>query len=131
MKNKLFPILFLMLLLTAACGRKTVNYKQKMTGIWQVSNVGDILKASGDDMNHNADAIRNATINFQSNGKMIAKIGKLEQKGTWTVAEDGTALQMKADGIRFDERLPLNFDNELTIIIKNTGKKIVLKKING
>jgi hypothetical protein len=36
---------------------------------------------------------------------------------------------LKAEGLRFDEQLALNFENERTITIKNNGKKFVFKKV--
>ena len=115
----------------ASCGKKTINYKEKLEGIWQITNVADILKIAGDDMPHNAEAIRNATLAFESNGTLIANIGKLQQKGKWSVAKNGTTIMMKADGLKFDETLPLQFENERTIVIHNNGKKFILKKIKN
>ncbi len=128
MKNIIFHTIIIAFFI-ASCGKKTINYKEKLEGIWQITNVADLLKIAGDDISYNAESIRNATLAFEPNGTLIANIGKLQQKGKWSVAKNGTTIMMKADGLKFDETLPLEFENERTIIISNTGKKFVLKKI--
>jgi hypothetical protein len=68
---------------------------------------------------------------FQSDGKMICSMAQRNQTGTWNVSEDGNVIYMKGDSLPFDESLPLDFENEQSIIIMNNGKKINLKKIDG
>jgi hypothetical protein len=120
-----------MILFTAllSCGKKGIDYKEKLEGIWQLSNVPEVLKVSGDDITYNADALRTATIAFESNGELITNVNKLSQKGSWSVAEDGSVIMLKAEGLKFDEKFALNFENERTIMIKNNGKKFMFKKI--
>jgi hypothetical protein len=113
----------------SSCGKKSINYKEKLEGIWQLSNVPEVLKTSGDDISYNADALRTATIAFESGGKLITNVNKITQKGSWSVSDDGSVLMLKAEGLRFDEQLSLNFENERTITIKNNGKKFVFKKV--
>lgn len=113
----------------SSCGKKSINYKEKLEGIWQLSNVPEVLKTSGDDISYNADALRTATIAFESGGKLITNVNKITQKGSWSVSDDGSVLMLKAEGLRFDEQLALNFENERTITIKNNGKKFVFKKV--
>ncbi len=113
----------------SSCGKKSINYKEKLEGIWQLSNVPEVLKTSGDDISFNADVLRTATIAFESGGKLITNVNKITQKGSWSVSDDGSVLMLKAEGLRFDEQLALNFENERTITIKNNGKKFVFKKV--
>ena len=113
----------------SSCGKKSINYKEKLEGIWQLSNVPEVLKTSGDDISFNADALRTATIAFESGGKLITNVNKITKKGSWSVSDDGSVLMLKAEGLRFDEQLALNFENERTITIKNNGKKFVFKKV--
>ena len=113
----------------SSCGKKSINYKEKLEGIWQLSNVPEVLKTSGDNISYNADALRTATIAFESGGKLITNVNKITQKGSWSVSDDGSVLMLKAEGLRFDEQLALNFENERTITIKNNGKKFVFKKV--
>jgi len=113
----------------SSCGKKSINYKEKLEGIWQLSNVPEVLKTSGDDISYNADALRTATIAFESGGILITNVNKITQKGSWSVSDDGSVLMLKAEGLRFDEQLALNFENERTITIKNNGKKFVFKKV--
>jgi hypothetical protein len=113
----------------SSCGKKSIDYKEKLEGIWQLSNVPEVLKVSGDDFSYNADALRTATIAFESGGKLITNVNKITQKGSWSVSDDGSVLMLKAEGLRFDEQLALNFENERTISIKNNGKKFVFKKV--
>ena len=113
----------------SSCGKKSINYKEKLEGIWQLSNVPEVLKTSGDDISYNADALRTATIAFESGGKLITNVNKITQKGSWSVSDDGSVLMLKAEGLRFDEQLSLNFENDRTITIKNNGKKFVFKKV--
>jgi hypothetical protein len=112
-----------------SCGKKSIDYKEKLEGIWQLSNVPDVLKVAGNEMQYNADALRTATIAFESGGKLITNVNKLNQKGTWSVSDDGSVIMLKAEGLKFDEKYALNFENERTITIKNNGKKFVFKKI--
>ena len=126
--NNTFPVI-LVLVFLFSCGKKSIDYKEKLEGIWQLSNVPEVLKVSGDDIPYNADALRTATIAFESNGNLITNVNKLTQKGTWSVAEDGSVIMLKADGLKFDEKYALNFENERTIMIKNNGKKFMFKKI--
>lgn len=121
--------LFLLLFTIISCGKKSINYKEKLEGIWQLSNVPEVLKTSGDDISYNADALRTATIALESGGKLITNVNKITQKGSWSVSDDGSVLMLKAEGLRFDEQLALNFENERTITIKNNGKKFVFKKV--
>lgn len=127
MKTKLFYIAALFSLFISC--RKSTDYKEKLTGIWQLNNVPEVLKNSGDDIAYNAEVLRNATIAFESNGSLVTNISKLQQKGSWSVSDDGTILKMKAEGLKFDESLPLEFENERTIIIRNNSKKLVFKKL--
>ena len=125
---RLFSTIILLSILTS-CGSKQINYKEKLEGIWQISNFSDIMK-HGDESKYDSEEIRNATLAFESNGKLIANIGKKRQDGKWTVSKDGRVLQLKADSLKFDENLKLIFENERTISIYNNGKKFELKKIN-
>jgi hypothetical protein len=120
---------FSLYFLFSACSSTQINYKEKLEGIWQISNFSEIMK-HGDDSKYDSEEIRNATLAFESNGKLIANIGKKRQDGKWTVSKDGRVLQLKADSLKFDEKLKLIFENERTITIYNNGKKFELKKIN-
>jgi len=129
MKAKTFILLLITVIAISSCGKKSIDYKEKLEGIWQLSNVPEVLKVSGDDIAYNADALRTATIAFESGGKLITNVNKITQKGSWSVSDDGSVLMLKAEGLRFDEKLALNFENERTISIKNNGKKFVFKKV--
>jgi hypothetical protein len=111
-----------------SCNRKSIDYKEKLCGIWQISNAADILKVK-DYPGLNSEDISKGTISFTKNGKLLTNIGKLQHKGKWSVSEDGTALKIKADSIRFDENIPIAFENERTIVINNAGIKFVMSKI--
>jgi hypothetical protein len=113
----------------SSCAKKSIDYKEKLEGIWQLSNVPEVLKVSSDDFSYNADVLRTATIALESGGKLITNVNKITQKGSWSVSDDGSVLMLKAEGLRFDEQLALNFENERTISIKNNGKKFVFKKV--
>jgi hypothetical protein len=128
---KIYNLLTIVLVLISlfSCGKKSIDYKEKLEGIWQLSNVPDVLKVAGNEMQYNADALRTATIAFESGGKLITNVNKLNQKGTWSVSDDGSVIMLKAEGLKFDEKYALNFENERTITIKNNGKKFVFKKI--
>jgi hypothetical protein len=129
MKAKSIFLFFLAAFFLSSCGKKSIDYKEKLEGIWQLSNVPDVLKVAGNEMQYNADALRTATIAFESGGKLITNVNKLTQKGTWSVSDDGSVIMLKAEGLKFDEKYALNFENERTITIKNNGKKFVFKKI--
>jgi hypothetical protein len=129
MKNLKISNMLLLFLICISCSSKYINYKEKLEGIWQISNFSDIMK-HGDESKYDSEEIRNATLAFESNGKLIANIGKKRQDGKWTVSKDGRVLQLKADSLKFDENLKLIFENERTISIYNNGKKFELKKIN-
>ncbi len=126
--NILFPTLCIALLFFS-CGKKSIDYKEKLQGIWQLSNVPEVLKVSGDEISYKADELRTATIAFESGNKLITNVNKITQKGTWSVSDDGSVIMLKAEGLRFDEKMALIFENERTISIKNNGKKFVFKKV--
>jgi hypothetical protein len=126
--NILFPTLCIAVLFFS-CGKKSIDYNEKLQGIWQLSNVPEVLKVSGDDISYNADELRTATIAFESGNKLITNVNKITQKGSWLVSDDGSVIMLKAEGLRFDEKMALNFENERTISIKNNGKKFVFKKV--
>ncbi len=111
-----------------SCNRKSINYKEKLRGIWQISNASEILKVK-DYPGLKSEDISKGTISFSKNGKILTNIGKLQHKGTWSVDDDGTALKIKAEGLRFDENIPIAFENERTIVIRNAGVKFILSKI--
>ena len=129
MKVKSIFLILCTVVFLSSCGKKSIDYKEKLEGIWQLSNVPEVLKVSGDDFSYNADALRTATIAFESGGKLITNVNKITQKGSWSVSDDGSVLMLKAEGLRFDEQFALNFENERTISIKNNGKKFVFKKV--
>ena len=129
MKNLKISNLPLLFLICISCGSRQINYKEKLEGIWQISNFSEIMK-SEEESKYDSEEIRNATLAFESNGKLIANIGKKRQDGKWSVSKDGRVLQLKADSLKFDENLKLIFENERTISIYNNGKKFELKKIN-
>lgn len=120
---------FFIAALLFSCGKKSIDYKEKLQGIWQLSNVPEVLKVSGDDISYNADELRTATIALEPGNKLITNVNKITQKGSWSVSDDGSVLMLKAEGLKFDEKLALNFENERTITIKNNGKKFVFKKV--
>ena len=129
MKYKTLLSSMILLMALFSCGKKSIDYKEKLEGIWQLSNVPEVLKVSGDEIPYNADALRDATIAFESGGKLTTNVNKKTQKGSWSVSDDGSVIMLKAEGLRFDEQLALNFENERTIVITNNGKKFVFKKI--
>lgn len=130
MKIRIILFSLFSFLLLAACGRgKFIDYKEKLEGTWQLNNAPDILKA-GDAPNYTAEQLRKSTLVFKAGGKLETNVGNDAGTGTWDVSIDGTRLTLLADNVRFGESLYLSFENERTIIITNTGKKFVFKKIS-
>ncbi len=127
--SNLLSLIFLIAILSA-CGKgKSINYKEKLEGVWQLNNAADILK-SGDAPPYSAEQLRNSTITFLAGGKLQTSVGNDNGEGTWDVAHNGSSITLVANNVRFGEELPLNFENERTIVITNTGKKFVFKKIS-
>ena len=119
----------LILFLLSACGgNKFIDYGEKLVGTWQLSNAPEILKAA-DAPNYSAEELRKSTLIFKPGGKSETMVGKDAGTGTWEVSTDGSRLTLVSDSMRFEENLALSFENERTIIITNTGKKFIFKKL--
>jgi len=118
------------IILAYSCGSNKIDYHEKLEGTWIVSNASEILKYN-EHMPYSMEEIKKSKVVFQSDGKMVCSMAQRNQTGTWNVSEDGNVIYMKGDSLPFDESLPLDFENEQSIIIMNNGKKIILKKIDG
>ena len=57
---KIYNLLTIVLVLISlfSCGKKSIDYKEKLEGIWQLSNVPEVLKVAGNEMQYNASLFR-------------------------------------------------------------------------
>jgi hypothetical protein len=115
-----------LLLLSCGGGEEKVDYHLKMTGIWQLANIPDVMKA-GNGLGNSAEDLRQSTLNFYNDGSLVIQLGAQEQKGKWEVAENGSWIKMYSENFP-DDKFALTFENERTIIIKNNGKIFKFKK---
>lgn len=111
----LFSFLFVFLLISSCGGNQQVDYSEVIVGEWRLKNAGELQRYLPAERGY---LLKNAAIVFHEDGTVEAQLMKSQnqewftQKGTWEIAEDGTTITIDADGVAFDDELPISFPNE-------------------
>lgn len=119
MKNLFYLSIVVCFFIMAGCG-KTV--KDKLTGLWKLKSM--------DDRNLSKDDLKNATITFKSDGKILATASTVMMDGTWDMSKDEKTINIKF--VRNNEKENWNIqslsDKELVYTVGDDKGKVTLER---
>jgi hypothetical protein len=132
MKNSFYLFCTLLVLGLSSCfNSEGINYKKEIKGVWVLTNIADLQvhfkKAPF--------SLSNASLEFQSDGTLIARLTNKEltgqlppQEGEWEMPINGKRLIIRSDSSLFNDELKIAFKHERMFYLYSNGATFRFEK---
>ena len=126
-------IFFLIATLFISCADESVDYREKIEGVWQLKNMGELQQFYP--ANEIDFILKDAQLSFASDGtlesKLMAKdnVTWITEKGTWSMPKEGGVIRLENQGGLFNDQLIIEFFDERTFQIVSNELPFVFVKL--
>ena len=114
-------IFFLVSLFFVSCADDSIDFREKIEGVWQLTNMGELQQFyPADEINF---ILKDAQLSFSSDGTLESKLMSndkktwISEKGTWSMPKEGGVIRLKNQGGLFNDKLIIEFFDERTFQI--------------
>ena len=126
-------IFFFIALFFVSCGDDSVDYREKIEGVWQLTNMGELQQFYP---SKEIDFIlKDAQLSFSSDGTLESKLLSKDKKtwiteeGTWSMPKEGGVIRLENQGGLFNDQLIIEFFDERTFQIVSNELSFLFVKL--
>ena len=126
-------IFFLVSLFFVSCADDSIDFREKIEGVWQLTNMGELQQFyPANEINF---ILKDAQLSFSSDGTLESKLMSNDkktwilEKGTWSMPKEGGVIRLKNQGGLFNDKLIIEFFDERTFQIVSNELSFLFVKL--